>query len=379
MSDLSVLQSILGSKTIAYHAIYARATGSVPAAVMISQALFWQESAKFKDLVDLGGEMYFAKTADEWSGETGVTEEQQKTARLLLSKLGIFKERRAGLPAKLHYRIELETLVAVIYRYLNTGKSEAVDNRSQKRELTRTSSGKFRQLEAVNSGNNIIESLESVESLKDSSSLSESENSDGVDLKTTLHDVVRVTPLEAKKEREEKPSPTVPGEIPKRDPNDPRPNLEIRMEKIKDLAGNYQEGNPSLERMRANYRLLKAEYNLEGNIDIVVARLNEKAKMPRGYNADKKETRTAIRKRLKEYTLEDLFTVVDFKCREWKDDPKLRQYLRPGTLFNGHFEDYLNAALQDKQSPIAEKNPYAPPAYRHEAPPASTAQAGYVD
>jgi hypothetical protein len=161
-----ILQSILGSKSVSFHAIFAKAIGSVPAAVMLSQGLFWQEKAKFKDFVQLGDGQYFSKTAAEWYDETGITEEQQKTARAYLVKCGILKEKRAGLPAKMHFRIDLESLVAVISRYLSGGVKVAVDNRSKKREITRTGSGNKRGRFAVINGDkyNKVESLESLES-----------------------------------------------------------------------------------------------------------------------------------------------------------------------------------------------------------------------
>lgn len=176
MQHNDILQSILGSKAVSFYAIFAKAIGSVPAAVMLSQGLFWQEKAKHKEIVTIKGDGYFAKTADEWFEETGVTEEQQKTARAYLKKSGIFKEERAGLPAKMHYRVDMDSLVAVISRYLSGGEKVAVDNRSKKREITRTVSGNKRGQFAVINGSNIKnESLESFETNK-GEGFSEKEN-----------------------------------------------------------------------------------------------------------------------------------------------------------------------------------------------------------
>ena len=42
-----------------------------------------------------------------------------------------------------------------------------------------------------------------------------------------------------------------------------------------------------------------------------------------------------IRSRIKEgYTADELRQVVAKKCREWRNDPVMNQYLRPATLFN---------------------------------------------
>lgn len=61
-------------------------------------------------------------------------------------------------------------------------------------------------------------------------------------------------------------------------------------------------------------------------------------------SASCEETRKLISGRLAEgRTLEDFKTVIDRKHAKWKDDPKMKDYIRPSTLFRpGNFEDYLN-------------------------------------
>jgi uncharacterized phage protein (TIGR02220 family) len=46
-------------------------------------------------------------------------------------------------------------------------------------------------------------------------------------------------------------------------------------------------------------------------------------------------------------------SVVDVKCAKWRDDAKMRDFLRPITLFGAKFESYLNEVptQQDKQNP----------------------------
>lgn len=53
------------------------------------------------------------------------------------------------------------------------------------------------------------------------------------------------------------------------------------------------------------------------------------------------------------YNLEDFKTVIDKKCKEWKNDSKMQKYLRPETLFNAtKFEGYLNQQeVQGKEMP----------------------------
>jgi len=151
--SLEVLKSVLGGKVVSYHPVFARALRSVPAAVMLSQAFFWQENASFKDISDFGGKPFFSKTALEWYEATGVTDDAQLTARDVLRSSGFWLERRAGLPAKLYFHIDLDILVSVIYGFLENGKQVSVDTRHKNREITRASNGKFREPVSVNYGN----------------------------------------------------------------------------------------------------------------------------------------------------------------------------------------------------------------------------------
>lgn len=86
----------------------------------------------------------------------------------------------------------------------------------------------------------------------------------------------------------------------------------------------------------------KAEPDKPSPVAEIVSYLNEKAGT--SYKASSKDTREKINARLKEgFTVEDFKTVIDKKCGEWLNDPKMSQYLRPLTLFGTKFEGYLNA------------------------------------
>ena len=43
------------------------------------------------------------------------------------------------------------------------------------------------------------------------------------------------------------------------------------------------------------------------------------------------------------YTEKDFRSVIDRKCAEWLEDPKMRMFLRPSTLFGPKFVEYLSA------------------------------------
>ena len=63
-----------------------------------------------------------------------------------------------------------------------------------------------------------------------------------------------------------------------------------------------------------------------------------------------------IEARFKEgYTKKDLYLVTKDKAKEWKDDKKQKQYLRPSTLFGSeHFDEYLTLA-KERYSPEPQK------------------------
>jgi uncharacterized phage protein (TIGR02220 family) len=49
-----------------------------------------------------------------------------------------------------------------------------------------------------------------------------------------------------------------------------------------------------------------------------------------------------ISARLEESTLEECRAVIDAKVEAWQHDPKMREYLRPATLFNAtKFANYV--------------------------------------
>jgi hypothetical protein len=78
-------------------------TGSVTAALMLSQALYWAQRSTSED-----GSFY--KTMEDWEEETALSRFEQEGARRVLRALGFWHEERRGMPAKLYFRIDLEAL-----------------------------------------------------------------------------------------------------------------------------------------------------------------------------------------------------------------------------------------------------------------------------
>jgi len=173
--EKDVLSALLGAGTVSFHAVFAKALGSVTAALFLSQAYFWQQKARFSKTKTVEEKPFFERTAEAWYEDTGLTTDQQVAARQRLKRLGILEEKKMGLPAKLYYHVCLDTLVSVIYRYNETGKSVVEDYRTKKRYITRTVDGKFWKQQTVKNGNN-IESLESLENLRERDAPAEIQN-----------------------------------------------------------------------------------------------------------------------------------------------------------------------------------------------------------
>lgn len=79
----------------------------------------------------------------------------------------------------------------------------------------------------------------------------------------------------------------------------------------------------------------------------VISYLNEKAGTK--FKSDSSNTQRFIKARFSDgFTLEDFKKVIDTMCEKWKSNEKMKQYLRPQTLFGTKFESYLNLAPKDK-------------------------------
>lgn len=62
------------------------------------------------------------------------------------------------------------------------------------------------------------------------------------------------------------------------------------------------------------------------------------------YKPTTANTRKLIKARIKEgFTVDDMKLVIDKKCADWLNNPKMAEFLRPDTLFGNKFEGYLNA------------------------------------
>ena len=116
-------------RPIAFHRCFVEITGSITAALMLSQALYWQRRTK-----DPAGWWY--KTRDEWTAETGMSRYEQEGARKKLRKLGILQEERRGIPAQLWYRVDEARLLSLLQGNVATPCCEKAEAAPAGGELT---------------------------------------------------------------------------------------------------------------------------------------------------------------------------------------------------------------------------------------------------
>lgn len=92
----------------------------------------------------------------------------------------------------------------------------------------------------------------------------------------------------------------------------------------------------------------KNRYNIPFASD-VIDYLNQKT--GKSFKATASQTKKLIQARSNEgYFLEDFKTVIDNQCNSWMADDKMREYLRPSTLFAASkFEGYLNNNSENQE------------------------------
>lgn len=102
---LEAIWPLLG-RHVAFHRRLVDVTANVKAALLLSQAIYWTRQGR--DIALRDG--WFHKTAGHWELELGLSAREQTSAREVLRMLALLDEQRLGLPARLHFRLNLEEL-----------------------------------------------------------------------------------------------------------------------------------------------------------------------------------------------------------------------------------------------------------------------------
>lgn len=127
--DYALLLSLL-QQPIAFHRVFVTVTGGVLPALMLSQAVYWHPRGSMDD-------NWFYKTQAEWERETGMTRWEQETARKKLrtlkspSNAHVWHELLRGVPAKLHYRVDIAALFECIAQYVVIPHTSLLDDNKQ--------------------------------------------------------------------------------------------------------------------------------------------------------------------------------------------------------------------------------------------------------
>lgn len=161
----SALQNLLCCRPVAYYASLARAVGGVCPALMLSQLLYWHGVKS--------GEEFF-KSVQEMAAETGLTVDEQNTARKKLVDCGAVIAKRSGWPATWHYQVDLDRISELLSDYQNPPQiptlqdsansrllqqqtlatQESADSRVLQKQTPVKSTNRFRQNRNLSEGRN---------------------------------------------------------------------------------------------------------------------------------------------------------------------------------------------------------------------------------
>ena len=96
----------------------------------------------------------------------------------------------------------------------------------------------------------------------------------------------------------------------------------------------------------SNNNTIAKEENYNDSYKLIIDSLNQMAGT--NYKHTSKATQRHIKARLNEgFTIEDFMIVIKKKGMDWLKDNKMKQYLRPETLFGTKFESYLNQPMKE--------------------------------
>lgn len=108
--------SLLYEKPIAYHGGLAKVFG-VKTAVLLSQLLYWQGKGSHGD--------WTYKTLEEMWEETGLSRSEQDGAIAVCKSAGFLQVKRAGVPPKRHFRLDVPLLCDVLAKNYPSCKSNS--------------------------------------------------------------------------------------------------------------------------------------------------------------------------------------------------------------------------------------------------------------
>lgn len=107
-------------RPIAYHPKLAKLLGSVNAAILFGQLVYWSDKTNH--------ELGIYKTAEQIEEETGLSPKEQKTARAKLVKLKVLTETHRRLEHRLYFKIDFAVYDEFVLQYLAKSDTENPEN-----------------------------------------------------------------------------------------------------------------------------------------------------------------------------------------------------------------------------------------------------------
>ena len=107
-------------RPIAYHPKLAKLFGSVNAAILFGQLVYWSDKTSH--------ELGIYKTAEQIEEETGLSPREQKTAREKLVKLKVLTETHKRLEHRLYFKINFAAYDDLVLQYLDKSDKESPEN-----------------------------------------------------------------------------------------------------------------------------------------------------------------------------------------------------------------------------------------------------------
>lgn len=115
---------------------------------------------------------------------------------------------------------------------------------------------------------------------------------------------------------------------------------------IESIKDNEKENDNENDNDNDNENEVSYHDSYNDSYKLIIDNLNQMAGT--NYKHTSKATQRHIKARLNEgFTIEDFMIVIQKKCMDWLKDNKMKQYLRPETLFGTKFESYLNQPMKE--------------------------------
>ena len=116
-------------RPVAYYPKLTHITGGVKETVLLCQLLYWQGKQSNRE-----GWIY--KTRDEIHEETGLSRTEQERARKELKRRGFIEEQLKGIPAKVHFKINIDAINEAWEEYITNEPTEESENIEKHEEAT---------------------------------------------------------------------------------------------------------------------------------------------------------------------------------------------------------------------------------------------------